>query len=165
MTHVEVRTAQPDDVAAIRQFGAENIPDHYRPLIGEEAARAQVDMWWTDERISSAIVRGGVAIAEGSGEVVGVGEIGEYDGRHVIWKLYVHPDLRGHGVGPQLIDKLVEQLPDGADEVFVEHFAANTRASSFYEREGFELVETRSHPENPAMDVVWRRRSPAGIER
>lgn len=40
------------DVAAICSFGPAHIPAHYKPLLGAEAACAQVENWWTTERLS-----------------------------------------------------------------------------------------------------------------
>ncbi len=159
---VLVRDAEPGDVAAICAFGARVVPDHYRPLIGDEAARRQVEQWWTPERIGATVSAGEVVVAERAGQVVGVGERGTWEGDHVIWKLYVDPELRGRGVGPRLIAGLVAHLPEGATRICVEHFAANERAGLFYEREGFRLMRTAKHPSDPAQHVVWRVREIGG---
>jgi hypothetical protein len=56
-----------------------------------------------------------------------------------------------------LIDALAEHLPDDAQRLCVEHFAANTRAGVFYEREGFAVERVEPSPSgDPALDVVWR---------
>jgi GNAT superfamily N-acetyltransferase len=55
----------------------------------------------------------------------------------LVYKLYVHPGHRGRGLGRQLLDALIRQLPADADRLYIEHFAANGRAGAFYEREGF----------------------------
>ena len=77
----------------------------------------------------------------------------------MIYKLYIHPQHRGRGLGPQLIGALTRQLPASADRLYTEHFVANERAGAFYEREGFtvERIEPNATG-NPALGVVWRRR-------
>ncbi len=155
---VTVRDAEPGDVAAICGFGARVVPGLYRPLLGEESARSQVDMWWTRERIGAAVSARETVVAESDGEIVGVGERGTWEGEHVIWKLYVDPELRGRGIGKDLVTGLIAQLPPGTPRIRVEHFEANGRAGRFYEREGFAYLHTREHPENPALNVVWRER-------
>lgn len=153
---IVVRAAAAGDVTAICGFGAAHIPSHYAPLIGQDAAHAQVTRWWNPERISKAVDAGHVVVAEAGDEVVGVAECGEWEGVPVIWKLYVHPDQRGRGLGPRLIRAVIAQLPERADRVQVEVFTANHRAQQFYERQGFGYVRTEPDPAQPALAIVWR---------
>jgi ribosomal protein S18 acetylase RimI-like enzyme len=151
--------AGPSDVLAVRRFGQAHIRPHYTPLIGADAANAQVRTWWSDEQISAAVRRGLVVVAVDDGTVVGVGQRGRSGDDHVIYKLYVDPEHRGHGLGPRLLAALTAQLPADADRLWIEHFAANDRAGAFYEREGF--VVDRVEPSaggDPRLAVVWRYR-------
>ncbi|MVA74982.1 GNAT family N-acetyltransferase [Auraticoccus sp. F435] len=157
-----MRTAVPDDVAAVCGFGETHVVAHYAPLIGEEAAAEQVRTWWEESHIGAAVAAGQVvvAVAVADGEVVGVGQRGRSGEDHVIYKLYVAPDHRGAGLGPRLVDALVAQLPPDVDRVAIEHFAANERAGAFYEREGFRVERVERSPSgDPARDVVWRARA------
>jgi GNAT superfamily N-acetyltransferase len=149
--------AGPDDVLAVCKFGEAHIRPHYTPLIGAEAADAQVRHWWNHEQISAAVTAGLVVIAEADGEVVGVGQRGRSGDKHVVYKLYVHPEHRGGGIGPRLLDALIAQLPSDADRLYIEHFAANHRAAGFYERERFVVDHVEPSPDgDAALDVVWR---------
>ena len=148
---VLVRPADTGDVEAICRFGETHIPPHYAPLIGAEAAEAQVRSWWNEKHIEAAVAAGLMVVAVDNHEVVGVGQ----RGGDVIYKLYVDPAHRGHGLGPRLIDALVE--PMTSDRVQIEHFAANERAGAFYEREGFTVDRIEPSPTgNPSLNVVWR---------
>jgi ribosomal protein S18 acetylase RimI-like enzyme len=151
-----VRDAGPGDVPAIRRFGEAHVPPHYTPLIGAAAAAEQVRRWWDETALGAAVAKGLVVVAEADGEIVGVGQRGA---DHVVYKLYVHPSRRGHGLGPRLLDALIAQLPEGVDRLRIEHFAANERAGAFYEREGFtvERIEPSSTGD-PALAQVWRTR-------
>lgn len=151
--------ATPQDVDAICGFGLAHIPDHYRPLIGSSAARAQVEDWWTQERIAQAVDVGRVVIVKTGEQITGVAEWGLYEGEPVVWKLYVQPARRGEGIGPALLAIVTECLPPDANRLRVEHFEANTRAAAFYEREGFTLMRTDRHATDPLLDVVWRERT------
>lgn len=154
---VLVRAAAPADVAGICLFGEAHIRPHYTPLIGADAADAQVRTWWSESHIGGAVDGGLVVVAVAEGEVVGVGQRGRSGADHVIYKLYVHPERRGGGLGPRLIDALIAQLPDDAERLWIEHFAANDRAGDFYEREGFAVQRTEPSPTgDPALAVVWR---------
>jgi GNAT superfamily N-acetyltransferase len=152
-----VRTAEHGDVAAICRFGETHVRPHYAPLIGAEAADAQIHAWWNESTISAAVTSGVVVVAEANGQIVGVGQRGLSGADHVIYKLYVDPDHRGRGLGPRLIDALVWQLPADARCLYIEHFLANERAGAFYQREGFTVDRIEpSTTANPALSVVWR---------
>ncbi|WP_089772953.1 GNAT family N-acetyltransferase [Ruania alba] len=154
---VQVRDAVGEDVPAICAFGEAHIPPHYTPLIGAEAAHTQVRTWWSPEHVRDAVARRTIVVAEEAGAVVGVAQCGRYGADTVIYKLYVHPDLRGRGIGPDLVAALEARLPDGTGRLWIEHFAANTRAAAFYDREGFVVDHVDEDPSAiPALAVVWR---------
>lgn len=152
-----LRDAGPADVAAVCGFGEAHVRAHYAPLIGADAADAQVRAWWNPAYVAAAVEAGRVVVAELDGRCVGVAQRGRHGDDHVVYKLYVDPSLRGHGLGPRLLDAIVRRLPDDARGLWVEHVAANTRAAAFYEREGFTVARVDRDPSgDPARDVVWR---------
>jgi ribosomal protein S18 acetylase RimI-like enzyme len=154
-----VRAGQPDDVGAICRFSEAHIRPHYAPLIGAEAAHGQVRQWWNETHIGAAVADGLVVLAEADGQLLGVGQRGRSGAEHVIYKLYIHPEDSGRGLGPALIDALTRQLPTDVDRLYIEHFAGNERAGAFYEREGFTVQRIEPSPTgNPALGVVWRTR-------
>ncbi len=152
-----VRDAVPDDVAAICRFGETHIRPHYAPLIGTDAADAQVRDWWNEAHIGAAVSAGLVVVAEANGHLVGVGQRGRSGNDHAIYKLYVHPRHRGRGLGPRLLAALTGHTPADAGRLYIEHFSANERAGAFYEREGFTVERIEPSPSgDPALAVVWR---------
>ncbi|MBB5955591.1 GNAT superfamily N-acetyltransferase [Saccharothrix tamanrassetensis] len=154
-----VRTAGRDDVMAICRFGETHIRPHYAPLIGAAAADEQVRLWWNETHVDAAVTGGLVVVAEADGHLVGVGQRGRRSSDHVVYKLYVHPRHRGRRLGPRLLDALTGQLPADADRLYIEHFAANERAGTFYEREGFTVERIEPSPTgDPAHGVLWRTR-------
>ncbi|GAB3555520.1 GNAT family N-acetyltransferase [Arthrobacter tumbae] len=142
---------------AICRFGEAHVRSHYAPLIGVDAADDQVRRWWNDAHIAAAAGKGLIVVAEVDGQVVGVGQRGRSGDNHVIYKLYVHPQHRGRGLGPQLLDALTKRLPPEAEKLYIEHFAANDRAGAFYEREGFTVERVEPSPtDDSALEIVWR---------
>lgn len=155
---VTIRKAERDDLDAISEFAATVVPEHYTPILGERAAHEQL-AWWTQERMTPAVEAGQVLVATtDSGQVVGVCQTGELDGDQVIWKLYLAQDHRRRSLGAELLQHAIRSLPEHADHVDVEHFAGNTGAARFYEREGFEVIRTAAPADLPASHaIVWRR--------
>jgi ribosomal protein S18 acetylase RimI-like enzyme len=154
-----IRKAALGDVDAIVDFGAAVVPQHYTPILGPRLARAQL-AWWTPERIAPAVEAGRVHVATRAGrDVLGVCQTGEADGRQVIWKLYLTTECRGRSLGLDLLRAAISALPEHTDCVDVEHYAGNTSAARFYEREGFAVIRTDPAPagQSPGNAVVWRR--------
>lgn len=157
-----IRTADVGDADRICGFGESHIRSHYTPLIGVQAADEQVTTWWTLRQIISAASNGMIIIAEIQDRIVAVAQHGRSGDDHVIYKLYVDPLFRGHGLGPTLIAAVIQALPSTARRICVEHFVSNVRAAAFYEREGF-VVErvTPSATGRAELAVVWRARTVA----
>lgn len=77
-------------------------------------------------------------VAERAGEVIGCGAV------HVLWEdlaeirtLAVSSEALGHGVGTQILDRLVER----AGELGVERLFCLTFETAFFERHGFSAIE------------------------
>ena len=155
---VTIRNAGSEDVDAIVAFGSAVVPPYYAPILGDRAAQAQLD-WWTRDRIAPAVQAGRVHVVVDHA-LVGVCQTGELAGEQVIWKMYLAAGYRGRSHGVQLLHHAISALPDGTDHVNVEHFAGNTGAARFYEREGFRVIRTDAPPsgELRSSAIVWRRR-------
>lgn len=159
-TEPVIRDAVPADVGAICAFGEVHVRAHYTPLVGPRAADGQVRSWWNPTYVGTAVEGGLVVVAEQDGACVGVAQRGRAGDDHVVHKLYVAPRLRGHGLGPRLLDALARRLPADVRRLCVEHLAANTRAAAFYEREGFTVERVDRDPSgDPGRDLVWRVRT------
>ncbi|GAA5163982.1 N-acetyltransferase [Ornithinimicrobium tianjinense] len=152
-----IRLARADDLAAIERFAVDVVPAHYAPILGEDAALAQLQ-WWTPARMQPAVEAHRVHVAVEGQAIVGVAETGVLGEDHVVWKLYLAPELRGRAIGADLLQHAVAPLRKVTDHVLVEHFAGNTKAARFYEREGWAVVRTEaSRSGDPAAAIVWRR--------
>ena len=104
-----------------------------------------------------AVRDGHVVVAVRGEELVGVAQVDLGMTPPMIWKLYVDAALRGHGVGPRLLDVVYGLLPEGTEHVGIEHFTINEGAGRFYEREGFvvDRVEEAASGD-PRQRVTWR---------
>ncbi|GAA5153999.1 GNAT family N-acetyltransferase [Nocardioides marinquilinus] len=155
-----VREATADDVAGVVALGEAVVPPTYGP-ISDELAASQLSRWWSPEAVADSMGRlpHWVAVDADDATVVGVANLGESDGVPTMWKLYVHPECHGTGLGSALLDRVVDAARGrGADVLQLEHVAGNDPAARFYARRGF--VETgrtplAGVPGVPGLEQVW----------
>ena len=164
MGEVLLRRGTPDDIAAFVDLGRAVVPPTYGPI---DAAYAQrmLDEWWTPEVFATSLERNTHVVAERDGQVVALANFGrltrsyrdfpDVEGeREVMWKLYVHPEHQGLGIGSSLLAE-IEALVEG-DELWLEVVDGNDAAVGFYEAHGFTEVERSGDPQWP--DDVWFRK-------
>jgi len=61
--------------------------------------------------------------------------------------LFVMPDMQGHGIGANLLNRMETLLElQGASKVHLETPADNVRAVRFYERQGYHILALRAEP-------------------
>ncbi len=83
-----------------------------------------------------------VVLAERDGEVVGIAaaSVSRWNGRAVLWHLYIQPAHRGVGAGRALLDSIEAYARQaGAWCIWLEAQNVNYPAIQFYRRHGFEL--------------------------
>jgi ribosomal protein S18 acetylase RimI-like enzyme len=157
-----LRSGTRDDIPGFRALGEAVVPVTYGPI---DAAYAQrmLDEWWIPEVFEKSLARNTHLVAEVDGEVVALATLGRLsqsyrtfphvtDDREVMWKLYVHPEHQGLGIGRRLLAE-VEALVEG-DDLWLEVVDGNERAFGFYRAHGFEEVE-RVGDDDPFPDDVW----------
>ncbi len=158
---VTLRPGTHDDIASFVELGRAVVPPTYAPI---DAAYAQrmLDEWWTPEVFATSLARNAHVVAERRGQVVALANLGrltrsyrdfpDVEGeREVMWKLYVHPEHQGLGIGSRLLGE-IEALVEG-DELWLEVVAGNEQAVGFYEAHGFAEVERSAGP--PWPDDIW----------
>lgn len=168
---VRLRPGTAADIPAFRALGEAVVPVTYGPI---DAAYAQrmLDEWWIPEVFEKSLERNTHLVAERDGEVVALANLGRLarsyrefphvtGDREVMWKLYVHPDHQGLGIGSRLLTE-VEALVEG-DELWLEVVDGNDQAYDFYLARGFVEVERVSDGRWP--DDVWLRKSLGRSER
>ncbi|WP_418059111.1 GNAT family N-acetyltransferase [Pimelobacter simplex] len=154
---VTVRTAQADDVDAVREVGHRTWPPTYTPIAGADYVRTGLEQWWSRERTAQSIAAGRVLVAERAGAVVGMAAYTVEGDALDLWRLYVVPEAHGTGAGHALLEAVTAGPAAGLRVVRLAHMDGNTAARAFYERQGF--TEThRSADEIGGPDNVWMER-------
>ena len=161
---VTLRPGTHDDIPGLRALGEAVVPPTYGP-IDATYARRMLDEWWTPEVFAASLARNTHLVAEHEGQVVAMANIGRLresyrefphvtGDREVMWKLYVHPDHQGRGLGRRLLTE-IEALVEG-DELWLEVVDGNEQAFGFYRAHGFDEVERVAG--EPFPDDVWMRK-------
>lgn len=161
MAEVLLRPGTPDDISSFVELGRAVVPPTYGPIHAAYAQR-MLDEWWTPEVFATSLERNAHVVAERDGQVVALANLGRLTRsyrafpdvtgeREVMWKLYVHPEHQGLGIGSRLLAE-VEALVEG-DELWLEVVDGNDRAVRFYEAHGFVEVERSADPQWP--DDLW----------
>lgn len=154
-----VRTADRDDVDAIRRVAQRSWERDYPDILTRETVVEGVGDWYAPSEIEAACDRGRTVllVAEADGDVVGFA--------HATWtdqddgwvlRIYVDPDHRREGLGRELLERTgVELSQHGVDRLNATVLADNEPGNAFYEHFGFELAEEtettiggESYPEN-----------------
>ncbi|KQV67855.1 hypothetical protein ASC64_11685 [Nocardioides sp. Root122] len=159
-----LRPGTAADIPALRALGEAVVPPTYGP-IDAAYARLMLDQWWTPERFADTLPRVRMLLAERDWHVVAMTSFGRLSASHrdfphvtgdreVMWKLYVHPDHQGLGIGRRLLAE-VEAMVEG-EELWLEVVEGNDQAFAFYRAHGFEEVERVSDRRWP--DDVWLRK-------
>jgi ribosomal protein S18 acetylase RimI-like enzyme len=161
---ITIRPGTAADIPGFRALGEAVVPPTYGPI---DAAYAQrmLDEWWVPEVFAKSLERNVHLVAERDGQVVALTTFGRLSrsyrdfphvtgDREVMWKLYVHPEHQGRGIGRRLLAE-VETMVEG-DQLWLEVVDGNQQAYDFYLAHGFEEVERVTDHESP--DDVWLRK-------
>ena len=147
-----IRRATLDDMPALAQLRRHTVTTSL-PFV-PHLHTPQEDVWWFGEHLFAA---NEVWLAEAAGAPVGY--IAFRPG--FVEHLFVHPDLQGTGLGPQLLAK----AKAASAELSLWTFQQNRRARAFYEKHGFDVVIETDGADNdeklPDVLYRWRRSEPA----
>jgi len=152
---VVVRPADGNDLEGVVAVGRAAWHRTYESLYPPELVELFIDKWWTPAANVPSIRAGRTLVADRDGEIVGMLSYGASDGRFIVWKIYVHPDAQGHGIGGRLL-AAVEERALGHDAVYLSFTAGNDHAEAFALAHGF--VHDSREEQNGLPDLVWMRR-------
>ncbi len=143
MDRIEIRRATPDDLEPVVDLLAAQLAEHDIPI-------DRPDLAFAAEGLLRVPERGAVLAAVRDGEIVGVAAL-SYTwtlerGGACAWldELYVAPPLREHGIGNQLLGRVIAAAGDeGCRTVELEVETSHARAEHLYHRHGFHPLPRR----------------------
>lgn len=140
---ITVRKAALEDIPQIRAVGSASWRATYAGIFPDSFIDNALAEWWSEAGFQRAIPHPAVCnlVAEQDGQIVGMlmGTVqpGE-EGQVHLFKLYMHPDHLGQGIGKQLWQGYLQTFTPGVKRVDLEVEPQNARAIQFYTRLGFQ---------------------------
>jgi len=137
----EIRRLSALDAEAYRDLrlgGLRAHPEAFGASWEEEGAKT---LAWFEDRLDRNIIFGGImAAASELGGVAGFYVPDSVKQRHkgVLWGMFVQPQVRGMGLGPALVARVLEHARATVEEVRLTVVSTNAAAIRLYERAGFE---------------------------
>lgn len=151
---VVIRPADGDDLDGVVAVGRAAWHETHASLYSPDVVELFLDKWWTPTANAPAIRADRTIVADRDGEIVGMASYGSGDGRFVVWKVYVHPDAQGEGIGARLL-AAVEDRVAGYDAVYLAFTDGNEQAEAFTLARGF--VHDSREEQSGLPDLVWMR--------
>jgi GNAT superfamily N-acetyltransferase len=143
-----IRFAEEADAAVIARIHLTSRSATMPYLPPQKRSHEQVTLWVRDVLLRQC--RTWVAVRDA--EIMGYAAL---DG-DMLEHLYLRPDARRQGIGTLLLDAARRHSPDG---VSLHVFQQNTDARAFYERHGFDVLDTSDGERNmenlPDMTLRW----------
>lgn len=145
-TPIDVATVR--DIPAVQRVADWSFHAAYDDLLDEALIEAMLDEWYATERLREQISdpESVFLLARRGGRVRGYLNVDPYEtpDAYFLSRLYVEPSLWGSGVGSELLNAAQHRLDDGRDRLTLTVIDGNERAIAFYERRGFEYVESKT---------------------
>ncbi len=142
-----VRKAGLDDIPQVRAVGSASWRATYAGIFPDAFIERALDQWWSEASFERSIPNQTVCnlVAEQDGRIVGtlMGIVDpREEGQVHLFRLYVHPDHFGQGIGKQLWQAYLQHLAPGVKRVELNVEPQNARALQFYARLGFQELGT-----------------------
>lgn len=142
---ITVRKAALEDIQQIRAVGSASWRATYIGIFPDAFIEHVLEQWWSETNFQRSIPNAALCnlVAEQDGNLVGtlMGTVNPGEADQVqLFRLYIHPDYLGQGVGKQLWQAYLQHLALGVKRVDLEVEPQNTRAIQFYTRLGFQAI-------------------------
>ena len=137
-----IRTVDPNDIPAIRELLDRTWHATYDEIYGKDRVASLTASWHSEPALRKRLNKpySEFVIADDGEDILGVAFASMGDGGDdrtaFLHQLYVNPDVQGRGAGTALLIEMESAFPAAA-RMRLEVEEANTKAISFYERQGY----------------------------
>lgn len=144
---LEIIEANSDDYNLLNKLAKQVWEPTYGKLLSSQQLEYMFEMMYSVENIRKQIEeeKNVFFIAYSEGTPVGYASVGKYaNSIYKLHKLYIVPEMQKTGVGYFLLQKVVLHVlskEEGNPKLRLNVNRENTKAQSFYFRQGFEIIE------------------------
>lgn len=140
-----IRPMTSKDIAYVQQIAHETWLQTYDGIIPQELQTRFIDRTYSDMMLMKRMEKTTMLIAESNGVPIGFANFTmvDDDGDTELTAMYVLPAFQRSGFGKQLTQTAFATLA-GAKQLFVYIDEQNIPGRTFYEQQGFQLVDTFS---------------------
>ncbi|SEJ76352.1 Predicted N-acetyltransferase YhbS [Bhargavaea ginsengi] len=137
-----IRLMTRHDIETVRQIAAVSYDDTYEGILPEEVQESFLTRAYAAPMMMKRLEKTTMLIAEHEGRPVGFANFTrvDEDGDAELTDMYLLPEYQGMGLGSALLEAGLSSLEDGR-QLFVYVDCLNEGARTFYEKQGFELLE------------------------
>ncbi|NOU97627.1 GNAT family N-acetyltransferase [Paenibacillus sp. LMG 31456] len=141
---IQIRYAQIEDVASIQYVAHTTWHVTYKGIIPKKVQQDFLRIAYSDGNVRRRMERSLLLVAkdETEGEIVGFANFSKsttIQDAAELWAIYVVPEYQGRGIGSELIEKGLEDLP-GITCLFLNVEQENLPGIAFYISKGFSKV-------------------------
>lgn len=166
---VRIRPTTRDDVEGVQRVARAAWHAAYDAVLGADRVDETVDSWYDPARLVEDDVAADdrpffVAVTDGNDGaeiVVGFAEAAPDDDADALahlYRIYVHPDHWGEGIGTALLDRIETSLRErGFDRLELSVMAENDVGVAFYESMGFERVGSAHNEQLDIVEYTYRK--------
>ncbi|WP_223845485.1 GNAT family N-acetyltransferase [Flavobacterium selenitireducens] len=141
-----IKKAFANELNVIRSIAHRTWPVTYSGILSKEQLAYMLDMMYSVEALNQNLDDGvHFIVAEENGEYFGFGGLEhryKNENRTHIHKIYVLPEAQGRNIGRLLMESMQRAAIDSGSEQITLNVNRNNKALHFYERLGFEILET-----------------------
>ncbi len=147
---MDIREATKRDIEEIRAVAVNSLSASYGGVLSKAIIEAAIDRWYDHDQLGADLADEDAVFVVGldDGQVVGFGQSYVIEDRDLVGRidwLHVDPDVRGRGLGEQLLGRLEQELVDrGVERLEGRVLTPNESGGEFYTDHGFERVGTRA---------------------
>ncbi len=137
---LNLKTANPEDLASIAQLAKEIWAKHYVPIIGLGQVNYMLNKMYSDKALRQQVTEGQTFLmVEKDGKQVGFVAISEKEkGHFFLHKFYILEEKQNSGLGTEVFKKLFEELHQ-PQSIRLTVNRENYRSVNFYFKMGFRI--------------------------
>lgn len=155
-----IRRMTIQDISHVQQIAHETWKTTYEGILPEHLQTSFLNRAYSNEMMLKRMEKTCILIAECEGVPIGYANftLADEDGDSELTALYILPSHQQTGYGGKLLQTALSLLPD-AQQLFVYVDGRNQIGRSFYEKQGFQLLEVfdeefEGHPVETAQYVL-----------